>query len=355
MRAPQWKPVSDLIQRLLSQPQRFEFAQAVRIAHAWLRRTKPPQASGAGSHVRFRNRLSLEFPPSQVDAIEVEVEGEHTACQVEANCAATVSRISITPAWSGLLGVGGALPYHYTEALLEDGQRDVLEARRAFFDLLSQRAHALHHSAWNKASMVGLPDAGGPDVLGQVQWALAGLVEGEDSAKAEVFEHAFCAFYAGALRPFCTSSQMLQAVLAEYFDAPVAVLPFVGQWHALMPDQTFRLGGNCALKDAQVLGPRVYSIAEGVRLRIGPLPLDQFEGFLPGSPGVQALEEVLRMFRVTELSFDVQLILRTDDQAPVVLGAHTRPARRLGFACVTASRPDRVGAHAGVRYRLGAH
>ncbi|HEX7639277.1 MAG TPA: type VI secretion system baseplate subunit TssG, partial [Burkholderiaceae bacterium] len=59
-------PDASAVDRLLAEPQRFEFHQAVRLLQGWLRRL-PAQERPV---VRFRNTLSLSFPPSEIASLE---------------------------------------------------------------------------------------------------------------------------------------------------------------------------------------------------------------------------------------------------------------------------------------------
>ena len=148
MRAPDASPID----RLLDEPQRFEFHQAVRLLHGHLRQL-PAEDRPA---IRFRNSLSLSFPASEVVGIETQV---RRADQVEADDLRTarepgthahLERVELTPAFMGLLGVTGALPLAYSEqfAQRETAGRD--GAARAFLDIFQHRAVTLFHEAWRK-------------------------------------------------------------------------------------------------------------------------------------------------------------------------------------------------------------
>lgn len=352
MRTAQRKPAASLIQRLFDQPYRFELAQAVRIVHAWLARVLPNASDSPSQYLRFRNRPSFEFPPSQIDALDMEVDASSDVSLPGAAIPGQLRRVSITPAWGGLLGGSGALPHHYTETILESDERPIVAGRLEFFDLLSQRANALHHAAWEKARVYESTDVQGVEELRQMQWALAGV---EPQASAQPFSSLggagdIPAFYAGVLRHYATSPQVLEDVLTEYFDVPFKVEPFIGEWHQLEPRDAAQIGG-CALDGGAVLGPRAHSKTERVRLRIGPLSLDEFERFLPRSEGAQAIARIVGMFRVPELTFDVQLVLRAREVLPASL-AGDRPGLGLGFAAILTTSAAADQHHDGLRYEL---
>src|SRR5436190_14122526 len=70
------------------------------------------QLAGLLAAPEWRNGLSLAFPPSDVAALDGN---------------------AVTPGCIGLLGMAGALPYFYTEAIARAGG----PAARAFMDLIS--------------------------------------------------------------------------------------------------------------------------------------------------------------------------------------------------------------------------
>lgn len=356
MRTAQRKPAASLIRRLLDQPYRFEFAQAVRIVHAWLARVVPNASDAPGQYLRFRNRPSFAFPPSQIDALDMEVDTSSDTNLPGAVTPGQLRRVSITPAWGGLLGGSGTLPHHYTETILESQERSAVVGRLEFFDLLSQRAHALHYEAWEKIRIYESTDAEGEDDLRQMQQALAGVVlqvsPQHNRRPGGTLSRDIPAFYAGVLRHYATSPQVLEDVLTEYFDVPFKVEPFIGEWHHVKPHDSPQIGGGYSLDDGLVMGPRTYSKTERVRLRIGPLSLDEFERFLPRSNGAQAIAHMVGMFRVPELTFEVQLVLRARDVVPAALVSTSRLGLGLGYAAISTTGATLVRDHDGLRYEL---
>lgn len=360
MRAAQRKPAASLIRRLLDQPYRFEFVQAIRILHAWLAHVLPGVPDTPAKYVRFRNRPSLAFPPSQIDALAVETEASIDSDDdlSSAATAGQLRRISVTPAFGGLLGVTGALPLHYTETLLAAQERAAIAGQLEFFDLLSQRANALHFEAWTKTHVHHSTDTQGAELLRQMQWALAGVLprtgpEGH-CRPIGVLDGDIPAFYAGVFRHYSTSPQVLEDVLSEYFGVPFNVEPFIGEWLKLEPHESPQIGSGCSL-EGLVLGPRAYSKTERVRLRIGPLSLDEFERFLPGSEGARALASMVSLFRVADLTFEAQLVLRASDVVPAALSANCRPGLGLGYAAISITRPTSIRDHNGPRYELATY
>ena len=61
-----------VVQRLLDEPYRFEFFQAVRIVELWLKQNGIPHENAVADYVRFKNRTSLSFPASELEALKLQ-------------------------------------------------------------------------------------------------------------------------------------------------------------------------------------------------------------------------------------------------------------------------------------------
>ena len=189
MRAQKRRFEPPVIERLLREPWRFEFFQAVRVLELWLkRRGRAPQALVADM-LRFRNSVSLGFPASQLEAIEPELRDLEIGMPFElpVDAAAlghaleegTLRRVHLTPAFMGLLGGHGVLPVHYTERIAEHQARHKNEEEdtgpRAFLDAFSNRSLALFYEAWRKYRLPLKYQLDGQDAFLPLLLSLAGL------------------------------------------------------------------------------------------------------------------------------------------------------------------------------------
>jgi type VI secretion system protein ImpH len=315
-----------LIARLLAEPQRFEFFQAVHLLLLRLEEQGVPARLAFERHLRFPNSLALGFPASQVEALEqAELEGS------------PLPQYRLTPAFMGLLGAHGALPRHVTERIqaweAATGDPELAEAPRAFLDMFSTRMLGLFYGAWRKYriehAVAGPRDAYLPLLL-----ALAGL---PPASRAPGVRAEALARYAGVLRQRPASAAVLARVLSDHFGVGVAVLEGVGHWDALDLEEQSRLGlkhgllGQCA-----VLGARSWRPDLRVRVRIGPLDRAQFERFLPHGAAARALRTLLGLFATPTLSYEIVLVLRRDALQPVQLAG---AGRRLGVDSFLLSGP----------------
>ena len=307
----------ELIARLLAAPQRFEFFQAVRLLQLWLGEHGVAPRQALDGHLRFSSSLSLAFPASEVEALRLE------------RTRGGLPRFRLTPGFMGLLGAHGALPRDVTERILawEGSQSDpgLAGAPHAFLDIFTTRMLALFYGAWKKYRIehaaTGPDDAFLPLLL-----ALAGFPAG---TAHEGVDARTLALYAGALRRRPASAAMLARMLTERCGVPVRLVEGSGHWDRLLPDEQSALGGvNAALGRAALLGARCWRPDLRVRVRIGPLDRAGFERFLPHGAAARTLCTLLGLFGAPALDYEVELVLRKEDVAPLRLGA---PARRLGI------------------------
>jgi type VI secretion system protein ImpH len=308
----------DLIARLLAEPQRFDFVQAVRLLLLALGERGIPESRALARHLRFTNSLALGFPPSQIEAAAPEPDGYR-----------------LTPSFMSLLGAHGALPLHVTERLLAvpvDGPD--AQAARAFLDMFSTRMLALWYRAWQKYRVEHLV-AGPRDAYLPLLLALAGVPAGGVFARDGVPDTALAAF-AGLLRRRPVSAAVLGRVLSSHFGVAVRVQEGIGNWDPLAPGEQTVIGSNALLGRRALLGERSWRPDLRVRVRIGPLDRARYDQFLPGAASARALRTLLRLFAVPTLAYDIVLVLRQADLGPVQLDAS---GRRLGLDSYLLSAP----------------
>ncbi|WP_440963324.1 type VI secretion system baseplate subunit TssG [Massilia sp. GER05] len=308
----------DLIARLLAEPQRFDFVQAVRMLLLALGARGIPERRALARHLRFANSLALAFPSSQIEAAAADPDGYR-----------------LTPSFMGLLGAHGALPLHVTERLLalpQDGQD--AQAARAFLDMFSTRMLALWYRAWQKYRVEHLV-AAPRDAFLPLLLALAGVPGGGVFAHDGVPDTALAAF-AGLLRRRPVSGAVLGRVLSSHFGVAVRVQEGIGHWDPLAPGEQTIVGTNALLGRRALLGERSWRPDLRVRVRIGPLDRARYDHFLPGAPGAGALRTLLRLFAVPTLAYDIVLVLRQADLGPALLDAS---GRRLGLDSYLLSVP----------------
>ncbi|WP_137172683.1 type VI secretion system baseplate subunit TssG [Massilia sp. HP4] len=371
MRAPKRRTESPVIERLLREPWRFEFFQAVRVLELWLKRRGRPAHGLVADMLRFRNSISLGFPASQVEAIEPELRDldigmpfdmlVDAAALGDALEQGTLRRLHLTPAFMGLLGGNGVLPVHYTERIAEHQARHKNEGEdegpRAFLDAFSNRSLALFYEAWRKYRLPFKYQLDGQDAFLPLLLSLAGLGDaalrrrlGSDADGAVLDES--IGYFAAAIRHRPVSAVQLARVLSEYFGEQVEAEQFVGSWYDVPIAQQTVLGQDSAVLGTRAIaGARVWQRSLRLRLVVGPLAHAGFQGFLPGGLAARALKSVLALFTGVALEYEVEVVLRAADVHNTTLGdAHPGRLGWDAFLVLDAPPGDRHD----VRYDLHA-
>lgn len=317
MQTEKRQSASGVIRQLLDEPAPFQFRQALRLLLVWLR-ARGVSYEEAFKHVlRFQNSVSLGFPPSEIEALRADLSApEHVA---------------MTPAFIGLLGANGTLPFHYSERIGAQQLHEKDDSARAFLDILSNRMIGLFYEAWGKYRLESKVDTQGVDPLRGLLMQLGGF-KGADYARRDRDENEVLACYASAFRSRPTSAFTVAAVLSEHFCVPVRIEQFVGSWDYLGKHQRTVLG-RCAptLGLGATLGQRLWRCDRRLRLHIGPLNKAELDRFLPRGEAATALATMLRHFGIADLEIEVRLVLKPACIRPIALSARRPEAMRLGW------------------------
>lgn len=306
--APQWKPGAGVVARLLADPSGTGFFQAVRLLSAWLMQQGISQEQVFHDYLRLHGSASLSFAPGEIEQLWLEPQADGDM------------QVHVRAAMLGFLGVHGCLPLHYTETFARHERQTGDGGPRDWLDTLSQRALVLFYQAWARYRIDCQTDADGGDFL-PLQLALAGawpveVARQEDGLPAHVLAH-----YAALLRHRPVAADVMQAVLAEYFGVPVRMQRFVGAWFRRAPqERTLLATAHARLGHGAMLGERCRRADLRVRLVLGPLARRVYEDFLPGRPGALALRQMLALFGLPGVGFEIRLVLRREDVRSCVLG-----------------------------------
>ncbi|MFC5552307.1 type VI secretion system baseplate subunit TssG [Massilia aerilata] len=325
-----------MIEPLRAAPYRYRFAQLLNILVRMLRQQGIPYTQAFSRVLRFRNSLSLAFPASEIESM-----------QVEAEDGGGMPRIHITPAFIGLLGASGTLPLHDTERAAARAGLGGDESWKPFVDLFSNRVIGLFYEAWGKYRVEhGLDTRGQDDLLpllsalGGLRPASFGAARSYASIPAEV-----AGYYAGLLRTRPIAASTVERVLGEYFGVPVRVEEFVGAWDPLPAKMRSTLGvTDPTLGFGAALGTRTWRNDLRVRLHIGPLDDETAKAFLPNGRSHAALKEIVSLFAVPSVQYEVRLLLDKPCLKPLTLATKGPDRKRLGlnsFLTVSAGKASR--------------
>lgn len=223
----------------------------------------------------------------------------------------------------GLFGPHGPLPLHLTEFA-----RDRLRNHRdstfiAFANMLTHRLMSLLFRAWSSGQPAPNFDRGEDDLVERKVAALAGYggkyLRGRDAMPDLAKRH-----FAGHLAMGPKNPDGLIAMISAFFAVPVEMQEFVGCWLELEPDDRWQLGSASGLGRSTSIGHKVWSRGAKFRLRLGPMPLTNYERLLPGGASLERLRSIVRNYVGDMFDWDINLILAADDVPRATLGGTTR-------------------------------
>ncbi|WP_426196492.1 type VI secretion system baseplate subunit TssG [Massilia sp. DWR3-1-1] len=344
-----------MIDHLFDEPAQYQFRQALRLLLLWLR-AQGVTYDDAFKHVlRFQNSVSLGFPASEIEALKAELTGAADSAEHGNQVAPGVpGQIALTPAFIGLLGTSGSLPFHYSERIAAQ-QLDTKDgSARAFLDILSNRMVGLFFEAWGKYRMETSVDTHGVDPLRGMLTQLGGFKEASARHHASS-EDDVEAYFAAAFRTRPVSAFAVADALSDHFGVPVELEQFVGCWDNIGTDQQTILGDRGPLLGhGAALGKRIWRCDLRIRLNIGPLDAAERDRCLPHGAIARGVKRMLQRFGMSNLDCEVRLLLKPECVRPAVLSANKPAPDRLGWGSFLASVPGSP-ANADARYLFKMH
>lgn len=343
MQPPKRKHEPGVMALLLAEPHRFRFAQLLNILLGALRRRGIAYDRAFGEVLRFRNSVSLGFPASEVAAIEVvSTSNSANTDAADAILGDDIIRIRITPAFIGLLGACGTLPLHDTERIAARQSIDGDASQRELIDVLSNRMIGLFYEAWGKYRIEHGIDIRGHDRARPMLLALAGARHDRGQRRHGIngqLKDDTAAHYAGLLGTRPVSAATVERIMSEYFDVPIQLEQFVGCWDSIPERRRSTLGTAMpTLGQGAALGVRLWRHDIRARLNIGPLEEAQVRDFLPGGSAMSALQEMVKLFAVPVLRYEIRLRLAAPCVKRMTLATRTEP-RQLGWNTFLTSTP----------------
>jgi type VI secretion system protein ImpH len=132
-------------------------------------------------------------------------------------------------------------------------------------------------------------------------------------------------FHASALIRHVRNVEGLERILRHFFRVPVWIEEFVGHWMSLSKrERTYLSTDTAVLGSGAVLGRRLWDRQHKFRIHVGPLTLDEYENFLPGTPALRQMVDWVRQYLCFELDWDVQLAMIPGVVPPLILGRRQR-------------------------------
>lgn len=329
------RPHRPVIETLLADPGRFDLVQAVRVVEA---DAAAHPGGPLADPVRFIGEVSLRYPEAAIsDARRLED-----------------GRVRLTVALMGLMGPQGVLPFSYTtHAIQSRHQND--EALNDFLDIFQNRAVHLFCAAARKyrIALAQSPLEDRADTFTTVLESLAGLGFSAMRGRMQA-DHGALLGHAGLLSTQVRPMAGLQSLLSQALREPVTILPFVGTWLALPPQERTRLGGalnpegqHARLGAGAMLGERAFVAQHHFRIEIGPVDSDRLHALLPGTPEAMRVRDLVELYCGLEFSFDLNVKVAASEVPSARLsdGPDDDRAARLGQTAWLLDGPSPIPRH----------
>ena len=343
MSTPSRRKNSAVVEQLLRSPHAYSFYQAVRLlerAALWESRTLTPGTRVLGA----RNSIASFVPPA-TETIRLQTQSSFKFPEAEVHNIVRHSGTGPGPSWRmqtnfmGLTGSIGVMPYHYTELILQRLKKKD-ESLVHFLDLFNHRIISLFYQAGTKYYLPIEYErkklANGTkktrDTHTQALLSLIGLGTQGLTGRLQIKDESLL-FYSGLLTQQVRTASGLKQVLQDYFDIPVKIQEFVGQWQELIPDIRTRLasrmmpkGQNARLGQSAMVGHKGWFAQGKIRISLGPLNREQFYRFAPGTKALRALNDMVRMYVGIERDYDFIIeVKRKDIPKKITLSKNPSP------------------------------
>lgn len=217
----------------------------------------------------------------------------------------------------GFLGPHGALPSAYTDEAIVRGLRGDDSFPR-FLDVFNNRFVQLFFRAWADARPIVQHDRPDDDRFLSYLGSSIGIgspiyqdLDGIDDRIKLLF--------AGLTSTKVKSAARLKALITGVFGVEVEIDQCVGTWLHLDPDDQLSIGGlgpggGGQLGMDTIVGSKVYSVSDKVRIRIFTSSLDEYRKFLPPTrtrpnPWTEQLFDLIDFYLGLEIEYEIELAL----------------------------------------------
>lgn len=294
---------------LIAEPFRYEFLHALRaLGQIYPDAPFPGDATRPRQEpYRLHQRVDLRFAPSSIESIREDPERKLLEFMVY---------------FLGLSGPNGPLPIAWSEYVLERNRQFDDVTLESFFNIFNHRILALFYKSWALNHPAVDYERGTQSRFSRLLRSFIGLGT-EGLEKRDTVDDRAKLFFSGHLRPLVRHAEGLASVLSGYFEMPVRIDEFQGQWLTLPENARCRLGESAEtglMGSTLIVGSNIWECQLKFRIVFGPLSMSDFQRLLPQGEGFGHLRDWVRLYIGLEFAWEVQLILRRDEIGLVQLG-----------------------------------
>ncbi|MFO1065040.1 MAG: type VI secretion system baseplate subunit TssG [Pirellulales bacterium] len=322
---------NERIERLQQQAECYSFFQALRELEA-VDEQRPRIGSAhspSAEWFRIRQLPELTFAPGTIRRIGPSAAG----------------RLEVDQRFFGLLGVSGPMPSHLTEIVRNRSRHAHDPALQAFLDIFHHRMGVLFYRAWSSARPAVQRDRPREDRFAALVAALCG-VGLKNAGRRDRWPDETKWYFAGRMGALRRNREGMAAVVESIVGAPTKVRPFVLRKLPLPESETTRIGGSSSspsrrtplssargdsngghatgsgiLGRGAVLGSRVADRQGLFEVQVGPMSLQTFQNYMPGSRKRRTLQAAIQNYAPIGTEARVRLIVRGTDVPGITLGA----------------------------------
>lgn len=290
--------------------------------------------------IRFKQNHSLRFPDADIDALHFQEQNNGKRQWVLENH------------FLSLIGPTGTLPFHYTE-LISQREKFKDHSLQAFLDMFNHRTTSLFYQASIKYRLPlayenhALLNTRGDrvDSHSHAILSLIGMGNGAVRGPEGLPLHASI-YYSGLLSQQARTSTGLRQMLSDYFQVPIKLEEFVGEWQELIDDVRSRLtsirmplGQNVCLGKSALLGKRGWFVQGKLRVIVGPLDSQQYARFAPGTKALTQLHTIVNRFAGAQT--DAEYVIRAKrEELPARIRLGKQHQTQIGWNTWLAGRYD---------------
>ncbi len=315
-------------EKLFEEPYRYDFFQAVRLFAQLFPRKKAVGGTALPNEepIRFRSRVGLDFPSSEIHEIREPAAGSDDHAPVE-----------MLVNFMGMIGSSGVLPINYTELVL-DRIRHRDTAMWAFLDIFTHRSVSMFFRAWAKYRFP-VAYEWGSDEFTHYLFDIAGLGTAGLRGRMNLQDESLLP-YCGLIAQKPHSAGALANILSDHFGTKAKVVQFFGQWIKLdVNDRSFLGRRNNSLGVNAIAGTHIWHQQSKFRVMLGAMPFKQFEAFLPDGDAHKPLRSIIRFMVGDEMDFDIRLILQRKHVPSTILTTRAVRKPKLGWTSYLKTKP----------------
>ncbi|MDR1289305.1 MAG: type VI secretion system baseplate subunit TssG [Holosporales bacterium] len=292
-----------LINKLTYSPEKFTFVRAVDVALAIQNVSISEVRDFSNIGVEIKSKINFSSKFTDINVIE----------------GLKDNYIELFTNLYGIAGIDGTLPQCYVEKFVTHN-RTSRQSVVDFFDIFNNKILLLRYQYMKKYDLTCISLPLKKSIFGNIMFSLSGFGDHENYAdkliERSVIPEQFKISCHNLLWKHTRSSDGLRAILSSFFNVPVKIEQFVGEFDEVDKKSQSALGTDKnrfnKLGMDLILGNKTWNTMKGIRVLVGPLSFEKYLKFLPknhsmdqkNSP-LQKMKEIIKMY----VPYDIKVVI----------------------------------------------